>query len=462
MGKRKGERALARLRLKPALASLLSAALVCAAMTPAALAAEPTATMTSTSGSTVDTQFNLLLDEQQISVTAPTEVNLYLNADGTFTCPDTAYIENESDFDIMVESWSVADGNASALTGKSKADYDASTDTTTPMYYLTATANADAATAADIAVADSPTGWEMTATDNTAEGANKGTGDDCLALAFVGAAKNFDISNFTTKQTLSNVTWTFKAVEKETVAYALILDNSAAAAAEVSLLAEGDATSYVGTTPMVFMRSETAPTVGGKYDGLPITAVYSGFETLAAETSSDVPWYADGNCANVTSVTFADTVRPRSATCWFFEMSKCTSMDLAKLDTSLVTDMSNMFSRCSNLTELDVSGFDTSSVTDMTTMFSSCVNLTELDLSSFDTSNVTSMSAMFYNCKALTELDVSNFDTKNVMYVDYIFKDCSALTLDCSGWNVSSALYYDEFNLNAPDVTPPVASWDCN
>ena len=46
-----------------------------------------------------------------------------------------------------------------------------------------------------------------------------------------------------------------------------------------------------------------------------------------------------------------------------------TSIDLSVLDTSEVTNMSNMFSACISLTSLDVSNFDTSKVIDMSDMF---------------------------------------------------------------------------------------------
>ena len=45
------------------------------------------------------------------------------------------------------------------------------------------------------------------------------------------------------------------------------------------------------------------------------------------------------------------------------------------IDTSKVTNMSNMFYYCENITSLDLSKFDTSKVTNMTSMFCSCKKL---------------------------------------------------------------------------------------
>ena len=111
---------------------------------------------------------------------------------------------------------------------------------------------------------------------------------------------------------------------------------------------------------------------------------------------------------------------------------------LENLDTSQVTNMSEMFLGCSGLTDLDVSGFDTSQVTDMYDMFSNCSGLTDLDVSGFDTSKVTNMDGMFYGCENLKELDASGFDTSKVTNMDGMFTLCRGLTeLDVSGFDTS-------------------------
>ena len=84
------------------------------------------------------------------------------------------------------------------------------------------------------------------------------------------------------------------------------------------------------------------------------------------------------------------------------------------LDTSRVTNMSQMFSDCWNLDKVDLSGFDTSQVTDMSAMFQNCGSMTELDVSGFDTSGVTDMSYMFYRCRRMEKLDISGFDMSRV------------------------------------------------
>jgi surface protein len=123
---------------------------------------------------------------------------------------------------------------------------------------------------------------------------------------------------------------------------------------------------------------------------------------------------------------------------YFVGFNKMTSIDLSVLDTSEVTDMSDMFEDCSSLTSLDVSKFDTSNVTNMSDIFSTCSSLTSLDVSNFDTSNVINMNGMFVNCSSLTSLDVRNFDTSKVTDMSYMFYYCSSLTsLDVSSFDTS-------------------------
>ncbi|WP_207492786.1 BspA family leucine-rich repeat surface protein [Enterococcus faecalis] len=100
---------------------------------------------------------------------------------------------------------------------------------------------------------------------------------------------------------------------------------------------------------------------------------------------------------------------------------KLASIDLSGLDTSNVTDMSNMFFSCLSLRNLNLGDLDTSNVTDMSNMF--CFNnLTSLDLgSNFDTSNVTNMKQMF-TWNFLENINLGDkFDTSNVLDMENMF-----------------------------------------
>ena len=110
-------------------------------------------------------------------------------------------------------------------------------------------------------------------------------------------------------------------------------------------------------------------------------------------------------------------------------------------DTSNVTDMGEMFSRCSSLTT--VSAFDTSNVTNMAIMFNGCSSLTTVP--AFDTSKVDNMGSMFKGCSSLTT--VPTFDTSKVNNMNGMFYECSSLTtvpaFDTSNVTNMSGMFFE-------------------
>ena len=160
------------------------------------------------------------------------------------------------------------------------------------------------------------------------------------------------------------------------------------------------------------------------------------------------PWTEIGYRSQITQVEFVNEIVPKYTSCWFRNCENITSLDLSKLDTSKVTDMSGMFYNCRALTTLDLSNFDTSNVTDMNYIFYGCGALT-LNVSNFDTSNVTNMRYMFGYCSKLTNLNVSNFDTSSVTNMTGMFATCYALTnLDLSNFDTNAVQNYSYMFLN--------------
>lgn len=111
----------------------------------------------------------------------------------------------------------------------------------------------------------------------------------------------------------------------------------------------------------------------------------------------------------------------------FLQNSELDTINLSNLNTSSVTNMSSMF-KDTFLKTLDLSGFNTSNVTSFYNLFNDCVNLTNINFGeNFKSNNVTNFGYMFYNCKSLTELNLSNLNTSNVTDMSYLFSGCSAL-----------------------------------
>ena len=166
--------------------------------------------------------------------------------------------------------------------------------------------------------------------------------------------------------------------------------------------------------------------------------------------------YMFSSCKSLTSldVSSFDTSKVTSMGSMFAYCSGLTSLDVSSFDTSNVTDMHSMFFGCSGLTSLDVSNWNTSKVTSMYEMFWNCSSLTSLDLLNFDTSKVTSMGTMFAYCSGLTSLDLSKFDTSNVTDMGCMFFGCSGLTsLDVSNWNTSKVTSMYKMFCNCSSLT---------
>ena len=82
---------------------------------------------------------------------------------------------------------------------------------------------------------------------------------------------------------------------------------------------------------------------------------------------------------------------------------------------NIINDMNYFFATCSNIISLDFSNFNSSNVTDMYCLFSKCIRLKEIKgLNKLNTKNATTFDGMFQRCNELEYLDLSNFDTSNV------------------------------------------------
>ena len=210
-----------------------------------------------------------------------------------------------------------------------------------------------------------------------------------------------------------------------------------------------------------FYKRAEVPAVGSTFEGKTATAVYTGIETdvytftfdANFNMGSSAPWY--GYSGKIDSVSIVDNdIAPSSTAYWFYKLNAMTVCDIKKLDTSKISDMTNMFSGCKKLPSLDLSTWNTSKTTNMGGMFTDCWALASLDVSSFDTSNVTYMVSMFNNCWALASLDVSSFDTSNVTNMTSMFCYCSKLkSLDLSHFNTSQVTKMDAMFLGCSSLT---------
>ena len=105
------------------------------------------------------------------------------------------------------------------------------------------------------------------------------------------------------------------------------------------------------------------------------------------------------------------------------------TLDLSRFSTTNVTDMEGMFYNCKNISSITgINSWSGAAVTTTENMFYDCNALTALNLSSFDTTNnLTNVKQMFYGCSSLTSLNVP-FNTSNVTDMQYTFYNCKLLT----------------------------------
>ena len=121
-----------------------------------------------------------------------------------------------------------------------------------------------------------------------------------------------------------------------------------------------------------------------------------------------------------------------------------------------------LFSSCMYLSTLDLTKLNTSKVTDMSKMFYITYSLTSLDVSSWDTSNVTTMSNMFEGSWIQT-LDVSAWNTNNVENMDNMFNSADKLTTigavdTASGWQHKPNSFRGMFTW-AMKISPKPSWW---
>ena len=147
--------------------------------------------------------------------------------------------------------------------------------------------------------------------------------------------------------------------------------------------------------------------------------------------------FADKGESEIDGINNLDTSHVTNMSEMFFCCPNLKNLDLSNWDTSHVTDMNNMFNSCCNLVSLNLKNWDTSNVTNMGGMFSSCGSLTSLDLSSFKTEKVTSMWGMFLEDPKLKKLDLSSFYTPNLISAEHIFSDVNFESLDIRNFDTS-------------------------
>lgn len=203
---------------------------------------------------------------------------------------------------------------------------------------------------------------------------------------------------------------------------------------------------------------------------LPATSVgvFAGFKNLKRIENADLldtsnvtnmsQLFSKASSLEYIDVSKWDTSNVTNMSQVFIDASALKYVDVSGWDTSNVTNMSDMFFDASSIDNLEISGWDTSKVTDMHYMFYGASSLSSLNINSWDTSKVTDMRFMFSGASSLTSLDLSDWDTKNVTTMASMFKGMKALTTlnlfsDTSGVESMSEMFSGDVALKSLDVS---------
>ena len=141
------------------------------------------------------------------------------------------------------------------------------------------------------------------------------------------------------------------------------------------------------------------------------------------------------NCKNIVNLQYIQTLNTSSltdASNMFVKCSSLTELNLANYgggwSGSMLSLTCGMFNSCTNIKTINLAGWNTKKLTSTYDMFNGCFNLTNLNLSGWNTVNVTNMSWMFDRCTNLSNIQVSGWQLTNVTNLEGIFHDCNSLS----------------------------------
>ena len=228
-----------------------------------------------------------------------------------------------------------------------------------------------------------------------------------------------------------------------------------------SVTASWDASAAKDSSVMVYVEG-TKLTIAGNGSG----KVYANPNSTAAFSSNGSDYFSF--LTTFTGGNLLDTSKVTNMTDMFRLATNLITVDVSNWDTSNVTSLYRAFCGKSAtpmaLQTLDVSNWNTSNVTDMSGIFQYCSSLTSLDVSRWNTAACTSLNSMFKGCTSIENLNVSNWDVSNVMNFRNVFaggnygSPAFIADVDLSKWNTSSAtdmsyMFYGYKGSNTLDVS---------
>lgn len=138
-----------------------------------------------------------------------------------------------------------------------------------------------------------------------------------------------------------------------------------------------------------------------------------------------------------------------------FDGATSFNQNIGDWDVSSVTAMGAMFRGATNFNQ-DIGNWNLMSAIDLSGMFSGATSFNQ-DIGGWDVSNVEDFSAMFAG--AIFDQDISNWDVSNAIYMYSMFVG-SSFNQDIGGWDVANVTYFRSMFENATNFNQNLGAWD--
>ncbi|MEI0604321.1 BspA family leucine-rich repeat surface protein [Brachyspira alvinipulli] len=131
---------------------------------------------------------------------------------------------------------------------------------------------------------------------------------------------------------------------------------------------------------------------------------------------------------------------------------------LSDVDTSLITDMSELFQKSQRKDFEGIEDWDTSNVKNMSWMFRECFSFNQ-PLDKWDTSNVINMKGMFSLAKSFNQ-NINNWNVSKVVDMSYMFNACDSFNQPLNDWDVSNVKTMEAMFHSALSFNQPLDKWN--
>jgi hypothetical protein len=159
------------------------------------------------------------------------------------------------------------------------------------------------------------------------------------------------------------------------------------------------------------------------------------YEKISTKPWKNCAWLGGIDKELVTSFKFVETKNSSGAKeMWTFDdiifyMFEDGSVEaVVGQSIKLTGSMNGAFSNLPNMTSIN--GFhivDTSEVSDMSNLFKGCTSLTQIDIQNLRTEGVLLVESMFFECISLNKLDMTGMNMKKVVDADFMYAQCKSL-----------------------------------